>query len=193
MKNRIANIILAIALLLTLCLILDALAADNHYRKRRRYRGESHKLDDDNGLHDGNDHLKPIANQAYTATCGECHFAYPPQLMPSASWLQILNRLEDHFGEEIEIDPDTKKNISDYVKINGAENASAKISVKIMRCLGDRVPARITDIPYIRKKHHELDPAVFKRKSIGSPANCPACHVTAEKGFYDEDSVKIPD
>ena len=51
---------------------------------------------------------------------------------------------------------------------------------------------RITDIPYIRREHHELDPAVFKRVSIGSLANCIACHITAEKGIYDDDNVKIP-
>ena len=53
-------------------------------------------------------------------------------------------------------------------------------------------PMRITDIPYIRRKHHELDSAVFNRESIGSSANCTACHITAEKGIYDDDDVKIP-
>ena len=62
-----------------------------------------------------------------------------------------------------------------------------------MRCLGGQVPIRITDIPYIRKKHHELDPAIFKRKSIGSLSNCIACHTTAENGIYDDDDVKIPE
>jgi hypothetical protein len=51
---------------------------------------------------------------------------------------------------------------------------------------------RITDIPCIRREHHELDPAIFKRKSIGSMANCEACHITADKGIYDDDDVKIP-
>jgi hypothetical protein len=38
-----------------------------------------------------------------------------------------------------------------------------------------------------------LDPSIFKRKSIGSMANCEACHITAEKGIYDDDDVKIPE
>jgi len=54
------------------------------------------------------------------------------------------------------------------------------------------VPMRIIDIPYIRREHHELDPALFKRESIGSMANCAACHLTAEKGIYDDHDVKIP-
>ena len=187
MKNCARHIIFAISLLLTLILILDALADDDHYKKRYRYRGGSAKVDDGN-----NGHLKPVANQTYKETCGECHFAYQPELLPSASWQKILNQLDDHFGEEIEVDPDTIKTISDYLKTNGAENASAKRSKKIMRSLGDRVPMRISDVPYIREKHHELDPAVFKRESVGSLANCTACHINAEKGIYDDDDVKIP-
>jgi hypothetical protein len=192
MKNCTNHIIFAILLFLTLSLILDAFADDDHYKKRHRYRGGSQKIDDDNDDHDRDDYLKPVTNQTYKETCGECHFAYQPELLPSASWLKILNQLDDHFGEEIEVVPDTIKNISDYLKTNGAENSSAKRSVKIMRSLGNQVPMRITDIPYIREKHHELNPAVFKRESIGSLANCTACHITAEKGIYDDDDVKIP-
>jgi hypothetical protein len=190
-KNCSNHIIFAISLLFTLSLILDVFAADDHYKKRHRYRGGSQKNNDDNDDHDRNDYLKPVTNQTYKETCGECHFAYQPELLPSASWLKILNQLDDHFGDEVELDPDTIKTISDYLKTNGAENSSAKRSKKIMRSLGNQIPMRITDIPYIREKHHELNPAVFKRESIGSLANCTACHITAEKGIYDDDDVEI--
>jgi hypothetical protein len=190
MKNYTRYIICAISLLLALNLILDAFADDDRYRKRHRYQEGTQKADDDD--HDRDDYLKPVSNQAYKETCGECHFAYQPGLLPSASWLKILNQLDDHFGEEIEADPDTIKTISDYLKTNGAENSSSKRSKKIMRSLGNQLPMRITDIPYIRREHHELDPAVFKRESIGSIAHCAACHITAEKGIYDDDDVKIP-
>jgi hypothetical protein len=192
MKNYTKYVLWAISLLLALSLILDAFADDDHYRKRNRYRGGSEKIDDDHDDNDRNDYLKPVTNETYKETCGECHFAYQPELLPSASWVKILNQLDDHFGEQIETDPDTIKTISDYLKTNGAENSSAKRSKKIMRSLGNRVPMRISDIPYIREKHHELDPTIFKRESIGSLANCIACHITAEKGIYDDDDVKIP-
>ena len=192
MKFSTKYIIFAISVFLTFSLILDAFS-DDHHKKRYRYRGGSQKLDDDNNVYDNNDHLGPVINKTYKETCGECHFAYQPGLLPSASWLKILSQLNDHFGEEIEADPDTIKTISDYLKTNGAENSTAKRSVKIMKCLGNEVPIRITDIPYIRKKHHELESAIFKRESIGSMANCEACHITAEKGIYDDDDVKIPE
>jgi hypothetical protein len=192
MKNWTRYFLLAMSLVLAISLILDAFADDDHYKKRHRHRGGFQRSDDDNDDHDREDYLKPVTNETYKEACGGCHFAYQPELLPSASWLKILNQLNDHFGEEIEAEADTIKNISDYLKSNGAETSSSKRSKKIMRSLGREVPIRITDIPYIRRKHHELAPAVLKRESIGSLANCTACHITAEKGIYDDDHVKIP-
>jgi hypothetical protein len=165
--------------------ILDRDDDDNHqHRKRNRKRHRDHD-------HDGS-YLKPVNNPTYEAECGECHFLYQPELLPSGSWIKILDQLDDHFGEEIELDPDSKKIISDYLNSNSAENSSAKRAVKIMRSLGTHVAMRITETPYIREKHHELNPEVFKRESIGSLSNCIACHTTAEKGIYEDDNVQIP-
>ena len=151
-------------------------------RKRKRYRDDDH----------GEKYLKPVNNPIYKEECGGCHFVYQAGLLPSASWIKILANLDDHFGESIELEDDSKKAISDYLKSNGAEYSSAKRAVKIMRSLGNRVPLRITDIPYIIEKHHEISPNVLERESIGSLSNCSACHTTAENGIYEDDNVKIP-
>jgi mono/diheme cytochrome c family protein len=191
MKLSTKFIIFVVSFFLTFSIFIDAFSDDDH-KKRHRYRGGSQKIEYDSDDHENNENMKPVTNQTYKDTCGQCHFAYQPELLPSASWLKILSQLNDHFGEEIEADPDIIKNISDYLKNNGAETSSSKRSIKIMKCLGSQVPIRITDIPYLRKKHNELDPAIFKRKSIESLANCIACHTTAEDGIYDDDDVKIP-
>ena len=163
---------------------------DDHDRgdKKRRYRKRYRKKSE----HDGNRYLRPVNNSSYSEQCGVCHFAYQPELLPSGSWEKILAGLDDHFGEFIELDPDSKKIIAEYLKVNAAEHSSAKRAVKIMRSLGNRTPLRITQIPYIQEKHHEIEPDVFKRESIGSLSNCLACHTTAERGIYDDDSVAIP-
>ncbi len=192
MKNLTKYFLYAIPLLLALSLILDAFSDDDHYRKRNRHRGGSQRFYDDRDDYDRDDYLKPVTNQTYKEVCGECHLAYQPELLPSASWSKILDQLHDHFGEEIEVDSDTIKIISEYLKTNCAEKSLSKRSRKIIRSLGNQVPMRITDIPCIRRAHHELDPAIFKRKSIGSLANCGACHINAEKGIYDDDDVRIP-
>ena len=183
-----------------------AYADDDHRENRWYYKILDWNDDDDNdkGKHrkrkrerrrDGdhrNSYIKPVNNSVYKEECGACHFVYQPELLPSASWMKILDQLDDHFGEKIELHPDSKKIISNYLNSNGAENSSAKCAVKTMRSLGSHVPIRITDIPLFREKHHELNPEVLKRESIGSLSNCVACHTTAEEGIYEDDNVKIP-
>lgn len=167
--------------------IFDRDDDDDENHKRRKRNRERHR----DNKHDGS-YLKPVNNPTYKEECGGCHFAYQPELLPSASWMKILSNLDDHFGESIELDEDSKRVISDYLKSNSAEYSSAKRAVKIMRSLGNQVPLRITDVPYIREKHHEISPNVLNRESIGSLSNCVACHTTAEKGIYEDDHVKIP-
>ncbi len=159
---------------------------DDDHKHRKRYGRRDH--DDD---HDGK-HLKAVGNPTYKENCGACHFAYQPELLPSSSWKGILGRLDDHFGEFLELDPESQKVISSYLEANAAEHSTAKRAAKIMRSLGSATPMRITDIPYIKDKHHEISASVFNRQSIGSFSNCDACHKRAEEGVYDDDFVDIP-
>ena len=122
-------------------------------RKRERNRDDDHK----------ESYLRQVNNPTYKEECGACHFVYQPELLPSASWMKILANLDDHFGEAVELDDDSKRAISDYLKINSAESSSAKRAVKIMRSVGKQVPLRITDIQYIREKHHEISSDVQKQ------------------------------
>ena len=167
-----------------------ALADHNEHKERKRHQ----KRYRNSSEHDGKRHLKPVDNPKYKEICGDCHFAYQPELLPSGSWEKILAGLADHNGEEIEIGQESEKIIAEYLKANSAEHSSAKRAVKIVRSLRGQTPMRITDVPYIRHKHEDDDiPAdAFTRKSVGSMSNCIACHTTAENGVYDDDHVVIP-
>jgi hypothetical protein len=159
---------------------------DDDHKHRKRYRRRDH--DDD---HDGG-HLKAVSNPTYKENCGACHLAYQPELLPSSSWKNILGGLDGHFGEFVDLDPETQKIISSYLEANAAENSTAKRAAKIMRSLRGATPMRITDIPYIKHKHHEISASVFNRQSIGSFSNCDACHKRTEEGVYDDDFVVTP-
>jgi len=165
-----------------------ALADGDGHKERKRYQ-KRYRNDAKNYK---KRYLTPVNNPTYIEECGGCHFTYQPELLPSGSWDKILVGLEDHYGEAIELDPKSKKEIAEYLKANAAEYSSAKRAVKIMRSLGDRTPLRITQIPYIQEKHHEVPPKVLERDSIGSLSNCSACHTTAKKGIYEDDYVVIP-
>ncbi len=61
-----------------------------------------------------------------------------------------------------------------------------------MKSLNGKTPLRITEIPYIQRKHRGIEPEVLNRKTIGSLSNCIACHTTAEQGNFNEGYVTIP-
>jgi hypothetical protein len=171
---------------------------DDHKEKRWHQRlsdrddDDDHKQDRNGSRHSSKRYLNPVNNATYKEHCGACHSPYLPELLPSSSWGKIMAGLGDHFGEAVELDPDSQKIIGEYLKNNACEQSSAKRAVKIMRSLGSLTPLRITEIPYIREKHHEVSPNVLKRKSIGSLSNCSACHTTAERGIFEDDYVVIP-
>jgi hypothetical protein len=189
-------VLLAFLLQMSWCFSVSS-ADEHHHREADRSDSDrnSHE-EEDNDRHksrgyDDDDFVGSITSPLYKETCGACHFSYQPQLLPSGSWEKILSGLDDHFGETVDIDPDTRKAIRNYLLANCAERSSAKRVKKILRSLGDNTPSRITEIPYIREKHHEISQDVFSRPSIGSFSNCVACHITAEEGVYDDDHVTI--
>ncbi len=164
------------------CLLADEDHRDSgkneHHQKRKRYRNKNQ--------------CKPITNPTYKASCEGCHMPYPPEMLPAASWKKILDRSDDHFGEQIPVDPKSKAVIVKYLSENGADRSSCKKAVKIMESLGGKTPLRITEVPYIQKKHRKISPEVLNRKSIGSLSNCRACHRTAEQGIFNDKNVSIP-
>ncbi len=140
--------------------------------------------------------VKPVDNKAYQEECGSCHFAYPPGLLPAKSWAKLLDEkaLNDHFGESASLDKDTLKEIYDYAMENSAEKSWYKRSRKIALATeeGD-APLRITDVRYIKRKHHDIpDKMVKGNKDVKSLSYCNACHTKADKGIFDNDTVSIP-
>jgi hypothetical protein len=162
-----------------------------HHRFYARAGFGGHEKEDDRE-HGRSTPPAPVVNENYKNNCGGCHLAYPPELLPAASWNRILTRLEDHFGESLSLDDLTKEDIKKYLVESDADRAGTETAGKILRSLGGSLPVRITQVPYIRKKHREISPQVFKRQSVGSFSNCSACHKGAEQGDFDDDRAAIP-
>lgn len=182
-----------IAILFTLLIVENgffytALADHDGHKERRRHQRRERRHSE----HNGQKKLPAVNNSTYKENCGACHFAYQPQLLPSGSWSRILSDRSDHFGETLELEPESEKMIREYLKANAADFSSSKLSARFLRSLGGKTPKRISDIPCIRKYHREISRDVINRESIGSLSNCAACHRNAEKGVYDDDDVKIP-
>lgn len=170
------------------CSLYLVFADHDGHKERRRHQ----KRERSHSEHNGEKNLPIVNNPTYKANCGACHFAYQPQLLPSSSWSKILDGRSDHFGETLDLDPATEKEIAEYLKANAAESSPSKLSARFLRSLRGNTPNRITEIPCIRKYHHEISRDVITRDSIGSLSNCAACHTTAEIGIYDDDDVRVP-
>jgi Dihaem cytochrome c len=194
-------IVLSALILATNGIFYTASADHDRHRDRKRYQKQVNGNDNNrhrqernrkSSGHDGSREMNPVNNPIYQETCGACHFPYQPELLPAGSWEKICTGLDNHFDEAIELEPESKKVIIEYLKANAADRSSVEEAVKIVRSLRDQTPLRITEIPYIQRKHHEIKAEVLERESIGSLSNCPACHQTAESGDYDDEHAVIP-
>jgi len=126
------------------------------------------------------DRMAPPPNAAWKTECGACHLPYPPRLLPARSWRTIMSGLDRHFGTDASLDPAQAAEIASFLERHAGRER------------GGAAPLRITETPWFRREHREVPVAVWARPSVGSPANCAACHRTAEQGDYDDDTVTIP-
>jgi hypothetical protein len=142
------------------------------------------------------DGVAPVTNKIYKEECGSCHFAYQPGLLPSASWAKLLTpeALHDHFGEVADLDKDTAQAVRDYAIANAADKSYFKRSRTVVAATeGIEPPLRITDVRFIKRKHHEIPDKMIKgNKDVKTLSNCSACHTQAERGVYNADTVSIP-
>ena len=138
--------------------------------------------------------VAPVENAEYAAECGSCHMAYPPGLLPARSWRKMMTRLDDHFGENAELDAAARQSLTDYLVANSADASQYRRSRKIMRSLSaSTAPLRITHLAYFRHEHDEI-PArlVATNPDVGNLSNCVACHRGAERGSFSERDIRIP-
>ena len=138
--------------------------------------------------------IAPVTNQLYKEECGSCHFAYQPGWLPEQSWRDMMSSLDDHFGDNAELNPANHKVILEYLVSNSADKSNYNRSKKIMRSLGSSsAPKRITDIGYIKHEHDELPASLIaKNDKVASLSHCNACHQDADQGTFREGNIKIP-
>lgn len=119
----------------------------------------------------------------YASECASCHIAYPPGMLPAASWNRLMQDLPRHFGTDASVDAATSKELSQWLATHAGTHKRVR-----------EVPPedRITRSAWFIREHRELAPATWQRPMIRSAANCAACHTEAEQGDFDEHRVRIP-
>lgn len=135
-----------------------------------------------------------VDNAIYQDECGSCHMAYPPGLLPERSWLKLMAGLDDHFGDNAELDAANHKAITDFLVENSADKSDYRRSQKFARMgNGTSVPIQISKMPYFIHEHDEIPKRlVTDNKDVLSFSNCNACHRKAEQGSFRERDIHIP-
>ncbi len=121
---------------------------------------------------------------AYQQECAACHLAYPPGMLPQASWRRIMTQLDQHYGTDASLDEASVKQIAQWLNTHAGT----------YKRTGTQAPPqdRITRSAWFERKHRQLDAAVWKHASVKSAANCAACHTGAERGNYSDDNLRFP-
>ncbi len=135
----------------------------------------------------------PVAqlDPVYRQECTACHMAYHPSLLPTASWQALMDNLDDHFGEDASLDPETATTITAFLTANAAETADTK-PANAFRRLDPASPYELTATPFWKRMHGEIPDSVFSAKPVSSKANCAACHRDAEAGAFYPANINIP-
>jgi mono/diheme cytochrome c family protein len=143
---------------------------------------------------DGGDDVMPrLTHQAWQQECASCHIAYAPAFLPKASWRKMMGGLDQHFGDDASLDPATQADILKFLEAHAADSGNSRMGRRVMQGMdAQNPPLRITETRWFVRKHDEVPRSTWSRKSIGSPANCAACHRQAEQGNFDEDAIRIP-
>jgi Dihaem cytochrome c len=125
----------------------------------------------------------PATNLAWQTECGSCHVAFPPQLLPAASWRAIINHLDKHFGNDASVDPAAVAEISAFLESNASRDQGALSKAPLLR---------ITDTRWFRHEHSKLPAVTWTRPNIKGPADCGACHRRAADGDFGERTLRLP-
>jgi nitrate/TMAO reductase-like tetraheme cytochrome c subunit len=127
----------------------------------------------------GDQRAAPV-NETYTTECGACHVPYPPRRLSARSWAAVMEGLDRHFGTDAALDSAAAAEVAAFLRAHAGRDR------------GGPTTTRITDTPWFRREHREVPAAVWTRADVQSRANCGACHPAADRGQYDDDTVRVP-
>lgn len=124
--------------------------------------------------------VRPVTDATVAEECGSCHMAFQPDFLSQEEWRTIMANLDDHFGENASLDAPTRQHIESWLV--------ARAPARAWRGINASGPLpRITERRWWVHEHDEVPRRVWERSDVASPANCPACHKGAERGWYEDD------
>lgn len=124
----------------------------------------------------------PATASTYQEECGSCHTAYPARFLKPADWTTVLGTLDRHYGADATLDAATVGALARHLGV-GAPPVNVASTTAL---------PRITRSSWFVHEHDEISAATFKSPAVRSAANCSACHTGADRGDFDEHSIRLP-
>jgi len=132
-------------------------------------------------------------NATWRDSCGACHGAFHPTLLPARSWMAHLDTPDNHFGLRWQFDAKTLAEIRRFLQQNSAETEMTEAAYRINKSIpADMKPMRITETAFWIEKHGRMNNTTWSDPVVGSKSNCRACHRDAEYGTYDDAAIRLP-
>lgn len=114
---------------------------------------------------------------AYTQECASCHIAYPPALLPAASWQKIMGSLSQHYGVNADMEETQIQEIGQWLQRHAGT----------YKKVGSEPPDnRISKSDWFIREHRRASRLLWTQPNAKSPAQCLACHTRAEQGRYGD-------
>lgn len=125
------------------------------------------------------------SNPTYLDACGECHLAYPAEMLPRASWRLVMAGLEDHFGDNAQMDGATQADIQRFLDAHSLETASGLIIDDWRATIPIETVLRITALPGFLTDHKDgFERLGDTAREEGFFSPCDQCHKEAAQGVF---------
>jgi hypothetical protein len=86
-------------------LVLLAFGAHGLHAEANKYNGENR----------GKPVMPAQTNARFQQECASCHMAFPPGLLPAASWTKMMSALDKHFGADASLTPAETAEITGFL------------------------------------------------------------------------------
>ncbi|HUP30575.1 MAG TPA: hypothetical protein VM122_10415 [Usitatibacter sp.] len=137
----------------------------------------------------------PARDALYVKECGSCHFPYSPGLLPARSWELYGKRFDKHFGDSLNLSPETHAAIMKYLVDNAADRSKYEGSMTFMERIDpQRTPYRFRDVPLFMEMHRVIVEVIDKKPKVKvrKLSNCNGCHQGADEGSFGYEELVIP-
>jgi hypothetical protein len=134
-----------------------------------------------------------VQNGLWQESCGECHLAFHPSLLPQRSWERLLAGQENHFDEALGLSGADVATLLAYARANSAEQVEREHAWRTVHAVAaGETPLRIIETEYWKQTHADIDGVVWRHDKVKGRLNCAACHRDAGQGGFSNGAMRLP-